>query len=52
VYRKNTLGPKLMKTSVNRVRARSLTLRYEFDRFSKDIKFSRSTSRHDLNVLF
>jgi len=52
VHRRNTSGPKPMKTSVNRVRARSLTLRRAFERFPKDVAFSRSTSRHDLNASF
>jgi len=52
VYRKNTLGPKLIKTSVNRVRIYSLTLYCKLNRFSKDITFSYSTLRHDLNALF
>ena len=52
VHRKNTSGPKLMKTSVNRVRVCSLTLCRELDRFFKDVAFSYSTSRHELNASF
>lgn len=52
VHRRNTPGPKSMKTSVNRVRARNLTLRRALDRFCNDVAFSRSSSRHNSNASF
>jgi len=41
-----------MKTSVNRVRVCSLILYCAFKRFPKDVAFSCSTLRHDLNASF
>jgi len=50
VYRRNILGFKLMKMSVNRVRVRNLTLQHALNYFCKDVAFSHSSLKYNLNA--